>query len=286
MRKWASAIGLHGELGLFLLGCSVPEYRIRVTSVPKDTAQLQVAAYVGGAIAADSPSFAVAGPLDSFTFGLDLSGVPEGQAAISVAARRADGCLLAVGTSTEVPPSSAGTDATLSLVAPEPAVTPAVCQAAPPVTLAVIRSQQGPLQSIHYSLLLQGWGFAPTATVAIRSTASVQCAAGSACNAACSSACTGNGMGMGGPGSGVCLTECAVAADAADIVHSGPALIQVNLEPGKNILQLPPAPGSGGSFVQPIDLLQLLSQPLRLTVTNPDQSQSSFEEAALSGFSP
>lgn len=285
MRRWASVIGLHGWLLGSLLGCSVPEYRIMVTSIPKDTAQLQVAAYVGGAIAADSPKFAVTGPLDSFTFGLDLGGVPEGQATISVAARRSDGCLLAVGTRTEVPPSSTGADAVLPLVEPEPAVAAEVCKAASPVTLAVIRSQQGPLQSIHYSLLLQGWGFQPTATVAIRSTASVQCATGSACNAACTASCTGTGIGMGGPGSGVCLTDCAVVAEPSDIVHSGPALIQVNLEPEKNILQLPPAPGSGGLFVQPIDLLQLLSQPLRFTVTNPDQSQSVFEEAALSGFS-
>lgn len=285
MRRWALAIGLHGWLGWSLLGCGVPEYRIQVTSIPKDAAQLQVAAYVGGAIAADSPMFAVTGPRDSFTFGLDLSREPEGLATISVAARGADGCLLAVGTRTDVPPSSTGTDAALALVEPEPAVPAEVCRAASPVTLAVVRSQQGPLQSIRYSLLLQGWGFQPTATVAIRSTASVQCAAGSACNSACTAPCTGNGIGMGGPGNGVCLTSCQVVADPSDIVHRGPALIEVNLEPAKNILQLPPAPGSGGAFVQPIDLLQLLSQPLRLTVTNPDQSQSVFEETALSGFS-
>lgn len=285
MRRWALASAVYGWIGLFLFGCQVPEYRIQVTNIPKDTAELQVAAYVQGAIAADSPSFAVTGPRASFTFGLDLSGVPEGEAALSVAARRADGCLLAVGTSAAVPPSSTGSDAPLQLVAPDPAVATTVCKAATPVILAVIRSQQGPLQSIHYSLLVQGWGFQPTAKVSIQSTASVQCAAGSACNSACTSACVGPGMGMGGPGSGTCLTDCAVVADESEIVHSGPALIQVNLDPNKNILQLPPAPGSGGQFVQPIDLLQLLSQPLRLTVKNPDQSQSSFEEAALSPFS-
>lgn len=284
MSRSASAIALYAGFGLLLWGCQVPEYRLKVTSIPSDTAELQVAAYVQGAIAADSPSFAVTGPRDSFTFGLNLSAVPEGEAAISVAARRADGCLLAVGTSTAVAPSSTGADAVLSLVAPEPAVTTAVCQAAPPVTLAVIRSQEGPLRSIQYALRLQGWGYQPTANVSIRSTASVQCATGSACNAACTSLCAGGVMGMGGPGNGTCLTDCAVGIEEADLVHSGPALIQVNLQPGRNVLQLPPAPGSGGSFVQPIDLLQLLSQPLRVTVTNPDGSQNTFEETALSTF--
>lgn len=266
-------------LGLFLLGCGVPEYRIKVEGIPQDTVQLQVATYVQGTIATDSPTFEVVGPRDSYTFGLNLTAVPEGQATISVSARRADGCLLAVGTRNSVPPTSDGSDAELPLVAPTPAITTAACTAEPPVILAVLRSQTGPLQTIQNSLLLGGWGFEPAATLSIHSTAEVQCAMGSACNTACLTPCTGTGM--GGTGSGTCLTGCTVTIGATDVVHSGPALIQVNLDLAKNILQQPPLAGSGEAPVQPIDLLQLLSQPLQITVTNPDQKTALFQEAAM-----
>lgn len=279
MRRHAYVLKL--ALGLFLLGCGVPEYRIKVEGIPQDTVQLQVATYVLGSIAIDSPTFDVLGPRDSYTFGLNLTGVPEGEATISVGARRADGCLLAVGTRVSVPPESNGSDAELPLIVPTPAITTATCTADPPVILAVLRSLEGPLQTIRYSLLLQGWGFQPAATVSVHSTASVQCATGSACNEACPTACTSTGMGTGGPGSGTCLTGCTVKISESDVVHSGPALIQVNLDATKNLLQQPSMTGSGGAFVQPIDLLQLLSQPLQITVTNPDQKASLFQEAAM-----
>ena len=205
------------------------------------------------------------------------------QAAISVAARRADGCLLAVGTQTELPPVGSGVDGPLELVVPAPAVSTEVCTAAPPVVLAVVRRQQGPLSAIRYSLLLQGWGLSPRAKVSIRSTALVQCATGSACNTACPTACsggTGTGTGMGGPGSGTCLTDCAIAVDDTEVLHTGPALIEVDLDPRKNVLQSATAPGSG-PIVQPVDLLQLLSQPLKITIQDPAGSAVTFTEPAL-----
>lgn len=283
-------LALIGPLGLLLgAGCGVPDYRVSVTGIPEGTAQLQVAAYVQGALAADTPVFELTGPREHFTFGLNLSpdlsaGGTAQQAAISVAARRADGCLLAVGTQTELPPVGSGVDGQLELVVPAPAVTTEVCTATPPVVLAVVRRQQGPLSAIRYSLLLQGWGLSPASKVSIRSTALVQCATGSACNTACATACsggTGMGTGMGGPGSGSCLTDCAIAVDDAEVVHTGPALIEVNLDPRKNVLQSATAPGSGGPIVQPIDLLQLLSQPLRITVQDPAGSAVPFTEPAL-----
>lgn len=277
--RWLARPVLAPCAGLFLLCCGVPEYRINVTGIPAEAVQLQVASYVQGAIAADSPVFALGQPRPSFSFGLNLDGTQEAEATVSVAARRADGCILAVGTAGSLPQSASGADIALPLFAPAPAVSTAACTAAPPVILAAIRRQEGPLAAISYTLQVQGWGFQPTATLSVQSTASVQCAAGSSCNTACKSACTALGMGMGGPGSGTCLTDCTVGIDEVDLVRSGPALIQVNLAPEKNILQQVLVPGnSGGLFVQPIDLLVLLTQPLRITVTNPDLTQVVFQE--------
>lgn len=277
-----SRLWVFAAFGLGLFACEVPQYRIDVLDIPEGTVNLEVAAYAQNEIAADHPTFAVTGPRDSYTFGLDLPAVPEGQANISVAARRADGCLLAVGTLAALLPESDGSLIPLPLSAPQSAVETDVCTAAPPVILAVTRHQDGPLQSISYSLLIAGWGFQPTATVTIASTASVQCATGSACNSVCPTTCSGTGMGMGGlPGSGTCLTDCRVTADDAELVRRGPGLIEVDLDPQKNVLQEGAAPGSGAQFVQPIDLLQLLSQPLRITVKNPDQAATTFTEVAM-----
>ena len=83
MSRSASAIALYAGFGLLLWGCQVPEYRLKVTSIPSDTAELQVAAYVQGAIAADSPSFAVTGPRDSFTFCSVVMLTTEGSASLT-----------------------------------------------------------------------------------------------------------------------------------------------------------------------------------------------------------
>jgi hypothetical protein len=90
-------------------------------------------------------------------------------------------------------------------------------------------------------------------------------------------------MGMAGPGNGSCLTNCTIATADSDILHSGPALVEVDLDPGKNVLQQSAMSGGEGEgqFVQPIDLLQLLSQPLQITLTNPDGATTSFEETPL-----
>ena len=285
MRWQTAAIGIQLALGLSGFGCGVPEYRINVTAIPDGTTQLQVAAYRAGTIAQDSPTFAVTGPRDSFSFGLNLDGVESGQAAVSVAARREDGCILAVGTRSPLPDAATGGDAELDLATPSPAVSTAACTQDPPVILSVIRRQEGPLQSIRFSLLLQGWGFQPAAALSIQSTALVQCATGSDCNTACPTTCSG--MGMAGPGSGTCLTDCKVATADSDSQHSGPGLVEIDLDPAKNLLQRrDAATENGGQFVQPIDLLQLLSQPLKLTLTNPDGTATSFEESPLAMTMP
>lgn len=281
MSAWKSRLvrrALAPGTGCLLLGCGVPEYRINVTNIPAEAVQLQVATYGQQGIAADSPAFALSGSRSSFSFGLNLEGESAERATVSVAARRADGCLLAVGTKDALPQSASGEDIALPLVVPEPAVSTATCTAAPPVILAVIRRQEGPLLSIRYGLQVQGWGLSPKASLTLQSTARVQCATGSSCNSACPTACAAGGGAVGGPGSGTCLTDCTVRIDEADLGRSGPALIQVNLDPEKNILQQGAAPGSGGTLVQPIDLLLLLTQPLRITMTNPDQSQVVFQE--------
>ncbi len=84
---------------------------------------------------------------------------------------------------------------------------------------------------------------------------------------------------MGGPGTGTCLTDCSITTVTSDAVHSGPGLILVSLDPTLNNLQDPQSSGTG--LVQPIDLLQLLSQPLQITVTNPDQKSTQFQEVAM-----
>lgn len=270
-------------LALSLAACGVPDHRISVNGIPAKTAQLQVAAYVDGALTADTPTFAVTGPRDRFTFGLNLPATSGAPPTISVAARDASGCLLAVGTQTELPPASSDTDGQLDLSVPEPAVGADACTAAPPVLLAAIRRQAGPLSALRYSLLLQGWGLAPATRVSIKSTALVQCATGSLCNTACPTACTGGMGGMGGPGSGTCLTGCALTLADSDIIHVGPALIEVNFDPARNILQSLAAQGSGAPLMQPIDLLQLLSQPLQITLTDPNGATVTFTEKGVEG---
>src|SRR5262245_20548226 len=139
--------------GLFLLGCNglVPQYRVEVQYIPTGTASLQVAVYIEGRLARDSPTFEVAGPRDVFSFGLNLGDMLAGEPTVSVAARGADGCLLAVGTSDPSSRPSTFSSVEIPLVVPDPPVAAAVCKSPPPLILAAIRRDSGPLQSIRFS---------------------------------------------------------------------------------------------------------------------------------------
>jgi hypothetical protein len=270
-------------LPLLLLSCqtALPNFRITVQTVPAGTTQLEIAAYVNNVMAMQTPTVAVTGPSSSLTVGLSLGGTLSGdKTAISVAARRADGCLLAVGTSaTTALPSDTGTDVTVALSTPSPAVSDTVCLSQPPVILAALRSQQGPLNNMTYSVFVQGWGFPADAQVTVKSTGQVLCSS-SGCTQACNDSCTGM-MGCSMNNGSSCMTNCTVQTD---VLHTGPALIQLNLEPSNNNLQqqstdmgtgttqLPDMGTSAGScnYIQPVDLLQLISQPLKITLTSAD----------------
>ncbi len=72
-----------------------------------------------------------------------------------------------------------------------------------------------------------------------------------------------------------CLTDCSVQVDPNAIIHAGPALIQIPLDPSLNVLQ--------STATQPrVGLLDLVSRPLKITVTNPDGSNVVFTEPDLS----
>jgi hypothetical protein len=150
-----------------------------------------------------------------------------------------------------------------------------------PIVLAAIRNLVGPLQRTEFSLLLQGWGFMPGATVSIKSSASAQCGSQSkACLSACPSACKGMPTMTGGTSPVLCRTDCAVQLADNPVTYFGYSLMKVTFDQLKNNLQPPNMDGSQLQ-AQAVDLLLLLSQPLQITVTNPDQSSVNFTETAM-----
>ena len=170
----------------------------------------------------------------------------------------------------------------LPFLAPEPGtVSDDMCRANPPVVLAAIRHQEGPLQKLTFSLELQGWGFMPGATVAIKSTANAQCST-TACLNACPKDCTGTPMVLGaGMPTVYCKTDCVVQLADNPVTYLGTTLMKVAFDPMKNALQSPNRDMTKMQG-QAVDLLLLLSQPLVITVTNPDGASTVFTELGMS----
>jgi hypothetical protein len=274
-----------GALGLLFAGCDgAPAYTIEVQNVPEGTTALEVSAHVGGALAKNTPTVAWNGARESFTFGLNLGRGLQGEPAISVAARREDGCILAVGTGKVAAGSS---NLKLAMIVPEPGVSDDTCKAQPPVILSAIRRQEGPLTNMHSSMLIYGWGFKPNANVVLKSPFPVQCDASNVeCAAACPTltTCAFKDFASGNLISIPCRKDCTVQKE---IVHSGPALIQLDFDSSKNFLQegTVDTAGSPGMSVRSVDLLQLLSGPLEVSLSDPEDASISlkFSEVGLSG---
>lgn len=272
-----------GLLGLCFAGCEgPPAYTIEVQNVPAGATQLEVRAYAQGILAKNTPIVPVEGPRDSFTFGLNLGPALSGDPKVSVAARRDDGCILAVGTSAA---SAAGSSNVLSLVAPDPAVNDSVCKGQPPLILSAIRRQEGPLTNMRSSMLLYGWGFEPTTEVHLQSPFPVECDQSDAgCVAACptETTCSFKQASDGSTVTVPCRTDCVVQAE---VVHTGPALIELNFDSSKNFLKEGTFVTSGTSGMsmttRSIDLLQLLSGPLNVTLTLPSDSTFSLKYSEI-----
>jgi hypothetical protein len=254
------------SLTALIAGCSafVPEYRVEVLDVPTGTVRLQVATYVNGALTSDSPTVDVQGPRDRFMFAINLTGMLQGaDAVISVAAVNASSCLLAVGTSGSVHASDSGTDVSLALVKPNPELAAGECRTPSLTILALIRTLQGPLKDLdnHFSLQVQGWGFQPTADVTVRSAYPVNCSGDAACIARCPNTTPGG-----------LRTSCALTAD---VVHAGPALLELRFDAKKNQLR---TVDSVYGFIQLVD-----RTPLTVTVTNPGTpaASTSFSETPI-----
>lgn len=268
--KW-----LIGVIGLGLAGCDgAPAYTIEVQNIPENTARLEVAAYVGGALAKNTPTVQFTGSRESFTFGLNLGKQLAGDPSVSVAARREDGCILAVGTASGSTPGA--TNLRLSMVTPEPGVSDTDCKKSPPIVLSAIRRSEGPVSNMHASMLLYGWGFKPAAAVTLKSPYPVQCEdSNESCVKACptKTTCAVRDAVQNTTVQVSCRTDCTLDHTA---VRSGPALIELSFDSTKNLLQKGTFDTTGNPEmnVRSVDLLQLLSGPLNITLTDPDDSAS------------
>jgi len=279
--KW-----LIGALGLLFAGCEgAPAYTIEMQNVPEGTTHLEVSAYVAGALAKNTPTVPFNGSRESFTFGLNLGRGLQGEPSISVAARREDGCILAVATGKAAVGSS---NLKLPMITPEPGVSDATCKAQPPVILSAIRRQEGPLANMRSSMLIYGWGLKPNANIVLKSPYPVQCdVSNTECATACPTAttCTFKDFASGNVINIPCRTDCTVKAE---VVRSGPALIQLEFDSSKNFLQEGTfdATGSPGMNVRSVDLLQLLSGPLDINVSDPDDSSINLKFSEAGQFGP
>lgn len=291
----AGLIGIAGLVGVLSHGCGSPEFRVDVQTIPESTTQLEVAAYVGGALVSYPSLFEVAGPAESFSFGIRLSDGLSGDTTISVAARDAQGCILALGTADPAKGSTLATKVTVPLTVPNPAFTDPVCKIGQPVIMAALRREEGPLSNLQNSIVLQGWNFQPNASVTMTSSAIEFCNTNAAdCLTRCPSRCAftvgmrvdnmGGQTDMGASDMGTsneCVTGCAVVPT---LNARGPALLEMNLDSSLNTVVSNTDPKATTTSSTPqisIGLLSLISQPLTITVSNPDQTKTpAFTEVA------
>lgn len=250
-------------------GCDgiLPEFRITVTGVPEQTTRLQIAAYVGDILTQDDAEVAVSGPQEQFSFGVNFKDMLHNtEASLSVAARRDDGCILAVGTSGVERPTLAVTDVTIPLSQPMPKLEDGdvACKAAPLTIVSVLRRQEGPYQGTLFSLQVAGWGFQKGLTATVRSTASVACESGQTCTSRCVRDQTESCVRQISS-SAQCYHNCDMDMT---LVPVGPGLVQIDLHSSMELLNTSPV----------VDFSSLIASPLAITLQNPDGQIVNFTE--------
>jgi hypothetical protein len=279
---WWRALPIGAGVAAILVSSCSADYRINVKPIPEGAQALLVASYVNDTIATQGQPFSIndgqINPGDaSYSFGLDQKPQADGTVHISVGALDANNCLLAVGSAVETGTTNASSDSTsLFLDTPNPILTQCPTTATPSI-IDITRNIQGSLRYETYSLKIQGWGFLPTATVDIRSSAVVRCdprQTQSACYMRCqyTSDCASYDSSSGNQTNQFCM--CSIEFDPTlDVLHVGPATIIVILHPEANVLQ------ESDGMRPPIGLADLTSRPLTVTVTNPGAAPIKQTEA-------
>lgn len=253
----------------FLFGCDalLPEFRVTVEGVPQQTTRLQIAAYVGEKLTQDDAEVAVTGPQERFSFGVNFKDkLHNSEATLSVAARRADGCILAVGTSGVEDPTFSVTDVTIPLSEPMPALNDGdvACKNGPMTVLSVRRRQEGPYQGTLFSLLVSGWGFDRGIKASVQSTAAVTCSKGQTCETLCQLD-PNDRCGQVLSSSATCRTSCDMLLT---VVPLGPGLVQIDLHSSMELLNKAPV----------VDFSTLIAAPLTVSLQNENGQMVTFTE--------
>lgn len=292
-----------GSMATILSGSCGAKYRINVEQIPQDTSVLQVASYLNGAIATQNNPPMIADKLVpandgsstyTYSFGLEQSPESDGAAHVSVVALNAGQCVVGLGSLLDNVTLSVGSDPTpLPLDSPNVASLPAcstqytasgaslpACPTlAAPKIFGITRNVHGSFASETYTLTIDGWGFAPGATVTILSGATLRCQPGGKCAIDCPNTTCPTYGGMGGGAQGQ-YCGCTVSVDQGrDVTHTGPATIVVKLDRDAN--NLSDETTDGGVAPLPIGLPDLISRPLQITVQNPDGTCAQATEQDL-----
>ena len=153
-------------VGVSLFGCSLPEYRLIVSSIPSAAQKLEVAAYLpqvsgqSSAVPTDQISADVKSGSTTMTLTINLEGAYEKpkQAVFAAVARDAQGCVVGLGTSLPAEPSSVVADVELGLWKPKVAsASRERCSATGPILSDVQRQERGHYGQSDFRLNIRGW---------------------------------------------------------------------------------------------------------------------------------
>lgn len=164
--------------------CGLPDYRVELSGVPSTATNLEVMIFPNTTTTLATPKTVDPLPLSSvpstgkLSFTLDLvDDIDKAPAVVSVAARDAAGCIVAVGSASTAAPGAAlqVRAVPLDLVAFKPPVTSARCRPGSneATLLSVQRRTAGPYQGAEYQLLLYGWNLHGTHAPVVKSSAPV-----------------------------------------------------------------------------------------------------------------
>lgn len=270
-----------------LSGCSMPEYRLMVSSIPADAVRLEVAPYLmmpgGGTIVPDPISTDGIAGRTEYKMTVDLlndNDHPD-RAVFSAIARNAKGCIIATGSSESLVPSSAVSDVPIELTL----VTPRMgrsdrCKTTLPIIANVLRQELGPYGGSAFQLRVAGWGFLPTDQIIIRNSIPTTVTeinpAKSWWDANCLISSGTGCLSAPGPLTTYCFSQCKLPNPKS--IYSGPGLFQVQLPAQLNSMPV--------GFPMQTSLASTLARPLNIVLSRAGNStvSSSIDEEDASAF--
>ncbi len=275
-RKWALLL-----LALLGSACSLPEYKLMVGNIPKNSTEVDVLVYLPGSsnqpVTQVNSTFAAGTASRTISINLKNGFDSPDRAVFGVISRDAAGCI--TGSINSVPqiPSSVVADVELSLVPVRyPKGADQLCRKVAPVAVDVEREEVGYFPNTGYHLLLSGWGFSKTDKVTIKSQLQLdekRCAG--ACAMRCPESVT---CSMTGVGPGKCQTGCWIKGN---VEYIGPSLLSVIIpdQGQEDVIEVFAPPPPLNPIIRNYSFKELLGMPLTATVARSDGTQaSSFAE--------